>query len=93
LSACETGLGLNTFFDGVIGLSSAFERAGARQLLVTLWAIDDAATKDWMDAFYQNMRTMPKDLAISAASSLIRKHPKTRHPYYWAGFTLSGTWQ
>ncbi len=52
LSACDTGRGKLLRGEGLLGLSRAFRLAGARSLVVSLWEVDDAATADFMDAFY-----------------------------------------
>ncbi|MCE0482754.1 MAG: CHAT domain-containing protein [Methylacidiphilales bacterium] len=53
LSACDTGSGEAQAGEGVLGLRRGFAEAGAQNLLLTLWAADDAATADLMEAFYR----------------------------------------
>jgi len=55
LSACETGQGRLERGEGLIGLARAFQLAGARNLVVSLWKVDDAATAAFMDAFYARL--------------------------------------
>src|SRR5262249_34975224 len=52
LSACESGLGRLERGEGLIGLARAFRLAGARNLVVSLWKVDDAATAAFMSEFY-----------------------------------------
>lgn len=54
LSACQTGLGEITG-DGVFGLQRGFKKAGARTLLMSLWKVDDNATRLLMSQFYKNL--------------------------------------
>jgi CHAT domain-containing protein len=55
LSACDTGRGRWRRGEGIVGLARAFRLAGARTLLVSLWAVDDAATADLMTRFYARL--------------------------------------
>jgi CHAT domain-containing protein len=54
LSACETALG-KADREGVQSLQRAFQAAGARSLVVSLWRVHDAATSVLMEEFYQNL--------------------------------------
>ncbi|MBM4092594.1 MAG: CHAT domain-containing protein [Planctomycetes bacterium] len=53
LSACETGLGDVANADGTLGLQAAFHMAGARNVIASLWKIDDEATAEIMADFYR----------------------------------------
>ncbi|MDQ3282188.1 MAG: CHAT domain-containing protein [Acidobacteriota bacterium] len=52
LSACKTGVGEARAAEGVLGLRRGFSLAGAENLLMSLWSVDDQATADFMTAFY-----------------------------------------
>jgi CHAT domain-containing protein/Tfp pilus assembly protein PilF len=91
LSGCDTGLGAVVAGEGLMGLARAFQYAGARAVVVSLWEVTDGATAALMTRFYQGLRQgLPKDQALSAAEALVRADPATRHPYYWAAFQLNG---
>ncbi len=99
LSACETGLGRAVAGEGYVGFAHAFLRAGARNLLVSLWSVSDEATARLMERFYRNLVDRParsESEALRDAKAWLRSRadPAGRrlweHPYYWAGFVLFG---
>ena len=72
LSACQTGLGKVTG-DGVFGLQRGFKKAGAGCLLMSLWKVDDKATRQLMTFFYHNLtQGMNKHDAFSKAQHDLR---------------------
>ena len=56
LSCCHSGQGRIWKGEGVVGIARAFLAAGARSVLVNLWAIDDEATMVFMKSFYQYLK-------------------------------------
>lgn len=88
LSACDTGRGTVTG-DGVIGLSRSLLTAGARSVLVSLWAVPDAPTTALMTAFYRELAAgRSKARALRAAMLEVRRQEPD--PVAWAAFTLIG---
>lgn len=74
LSACQTGIGEITG-DGVLGLQRGFKKAGAKTLLMSLWKVDDNATRMLMTDFYSNLVAgMDKTEALSAAQRNLREY-------------------
>ncbi|HRH59543.1 MAG TPA: CHAT domain-containing protein [Chitinophagaceae bacterium] len=86
LSACETALGDINANEGVIGLQRAFKMAGVQQMILSLWKVPDAATKELMTLFYSNWLNGENagDALRNAQLSMQQKYP----PYYWAAFIL-----
>ena len=87
LSACRTGVGVNTA-DGALGLHWAFLAAGCPTVLATLWQLPDDAAPLWTEAFYTQYKTgdAPID-ALRRACLKLRTNPRFAHPRYW------GAWQ
>jgi len=93
LSGCETGLALSGGGDEQLGLGRAFLAAGAKSLVMSLWSVEDKATSELMQLFYQNlMRGDSKIQALQSAQCSLLHHTSSNfaHPYFWAAFRLVG---
>ena len=96
LSACQTALG-EISGEGVYGLQRGFKLAGAQSILMSLWKIDDTATKLLMIEFYKNYlsgETKTKSLlkaqkAVRNFKGFINGEKRNfSNPKYWAGFIM-----
>ena len=91
LSACETGLGREVSGEGLIGLTRAFQYAGARSVLASLWPVADESTALLMEVFYRaRLAGHPKDEALREAQMALRARPEFAAPFHWAAFELIG---
>jgi len=91
LSACQTGLGQLIRGEGIEGLSRAFFYAGASSVLLSLWAVNDQASYQLLERFYVHLRSANSvtDSLRQAKLEMINSEVLA-HPYYWAGFIVSG---
>jgi CHAT domain-containing protein/tetratricopeptide (TPR) repeat protein len=99
LSACDSGTGTVAIGEGVLGLRRAFLIAGARSVIMSLWAVDDAAGREWMGALYEARLGRGLSTADSVREASLemlqqrRARGLTTHPFYWAAFVAAGDWR
>ena len=90
LSACQTGLG-EVSGEGVFGLQRGFKKAGVNTILMSLWEVDDEATRLLMTSFYKELaKGRSKSDALKAAQKAVKNYKEKdfSSPYYWAAFIL-----
>jgi len=95
LSACETGLGEVKNGEGVFGLRRAFQLAGVKAVLMSLWQVPDKETSKLMIAFYRNwLGGMSKKEAFRQSVLEVirvqREETGCAHPFFWGAFVLTG---
>jgi CHAT domain-containing protein/Tfp pilus assembly protein PilF len=94
LSACKTGLGKEVKGEGLIGLTRAFQYAGAHSVLASLWSIPDVSTAEFMKRFYGHLKEgKGKDQALQQAQIDFLHLRQFSRPLYWAAFFLDGDWR
>ena len=109
LSACNTGRGQVAGGEGVLGLQRAFQLAGARSVVASLWRVPDEETHQLMREFYRRVwsdKPVPRVEALRQAQCWMLENWKGRGgverlggpqgpppPYVWAAFVLSGDWR
>jgi len=96
LSACHSGAGESWTHEGTLGMRRAFDLAGVRTVIASQWAVEDAATREWMQALYAH-RAQGATLAAAAMAEASRdvlaarrKAGRSTHPFYWAAFSATG---
>jgi len=90
LSACETGLGAVRRGDGMVGMARAFLVSGVENVGVSLWAIDDIGTMEFMTRLYRKVLNEGQTFkeAYYLVKNEFRRDPRWNHPFYWAAFTM-----
>ncbi|MCP4757138.1 MAG: CHAT domain-containing protein, partial [Proteobacteria bacterium] len=92
LSACDTGVGEIQTGEGLFGLRRAFQEAGSRTVLSTLWSIADKETQVFMTRFYElNLKGMPYQQALRKVQREFIDDKQLSHPHYWAPFVMVGS--
>nr|VFJ49527.1 MAG: Tetratricopeptide repeat-containing protein [Candidatus Kentron sp. FM]VFJ57864.1 MAG: Tetratricopeptide repeat-containing protein [Candidatus Kentron sp. FM]VFK06084.1 MAG: Tetratricopeptide repeat-containing protein [Candidatus Kentron sp. FM] len=93
LSACDTGKGEVDTSEGVYGLTRAFRIAGARNILMTLWPLNDALAGAFMEDFYGNWLSEPgktpaQALHVTRLAWIEHEDKRKREPRHWAPYVL-----
>jgi CHAT domain-containing protein len=94
LSGCETALGREVRGEGLVGLTQGFLYTGAKQVVASLWRVEDRATAELMARFYKGLLVegLAPAAALRQAQLAVRQEKRWRSPYYWSGFVLQGDW-
>ena len=93
LSACDTGVGEIRQGEGVFGLRRAFVLAGAETLVMSLWPVSDAVTRQLMDEYYRGLKQgLGRGAALHRAQIAMMTRASRAHPFYWASFIQAGDW-
>ena len=90
LTACQTGLGKDLSGEGVMSMGRAFQYAGAKSVLMSLWEVEEKSAVTITESFFRHRKQgMSKLEALKAARDDIRKDGYM-HPYFWSAFILVG---
>jgi CHAT domain-containing protein len=89
ISACY-GAGERAYSgEGLVGLSWAFLRAGAHNVIAALWEATDVSTQQLMGRFYDELsKGATPDAALRTAKLALLRDSAFRNPFYWAPFQL-----
>ncbi|HEX8813463.1 MAG TPA: CHAT domain-containing protein, partial [Terracidiphilus sp.] len=90
ISACY-GSGTRAYTgEGLVGLSWAFLRAGARQVVAALWEVTDDSTPRLMDGLYKGIADgeRPAEALREAKLAMLHSGTKFAQPFYWAPFQI-----
>ena len=92
LSACETGLVDVKDTSSVASLPKTFIQAGSKNVLMSLWSVDDNSTVELMKEFYTDTKGNEKKFNEVLRNAKIKMIKEGKHPFYWAAFIMSGEW-
>lgn len=96
LSACETGVGKVYKSEGAMSIARGFQYSGAKNILFTLWQINDLSTSQIMKSFYKDYSKHQSAYIANHNSKLDYLQNETisnskKSPYYWSAFTYYGS--
>ena len=94
LTACESGLGKDYKGEGMISMASAFTYSGCENILMSLWKVNDQASKDLMNAFYSQLlggATIDHALRQAKLNYLTSADELTADPFVWAPLVAYGS--
>jgi CHAT domain-containing protein/tetratricopeptide (TPR) repeat protein len=90
LTACQTGLGEHVSGEGVMSMGRAFQFAGARSVLMSLWSVEQTASCMLVERFFRHLKEgKSRREALTLARKDIRENGYD-HPFFWAAFVLVG---
>jgi len=93
LSACNTGYGKLNKGEGIMSLTRGFLTAGAKSIVMTMWAVDDKTSSTLMKGFYTNLAAKQNigDALNNAKLEYLNQSDDLKaHPYFWAGYIVLG---
>lgn len=95
LSACETGVGKLHKGEGAMSIARGFQYAGAKNILYSLWQINDASTATLMAMFYDAYKKNHSASGANRQSKLdylqdVSVNNIKKSPYYWSAFAYYG---
>jgi CHAT domain-containing protein/Tfp pilus assembly protein PilF len=89
ISACYSSGERAYSGEGLVGLSWAFLRAGAHNVIAALWEATDNSTEQLMDKFYDELQKgKTPDAALRDAKLSLLHNSAFHNPHYWAPFQL-----
>ncbi|MEA5545869.1 CHAT domain-containing tetratricopeptide repeat protein, partial [Limnoraphis robusta CCNP1324] len=94
LSACQTGVGQDIRGEGLVSLTRGFMYAGAERVVVSLWAVADNSTSEFMQNYYRKILETGSNHATAMREVQLEMIQSNNYnaPYYWAAFVFQGEW-
>jgi tetratricopeptide (TPR) repeat protein len=90
LTACQSGLGKELSGEGVMSMGRAFQYAGAKSVLMSLWEVEEKSAVTLAENFFRYRKEGKTKLdSLKSARDDIRKAGYI-HPFFWSAFILVG---
>ncbi len=90
LTACKTALGAEVSGEGVMSIGRAFQFAGAKSVLISLWSVEETASVNLIREFFKGLKEGKcQTQALKEAQKYIRESGYD-HPFFWSSFVLVG---
>jgi tetratricopeptide (TPR) repeat protein len=90
LTACQSGLGKELSGEGVMSMGRAFQYAGAKSVLMSLWEVEEKSATTLAENFFKYRKEGKTKLdSLKAARDDIR-NAGYKHPFFWSAFILVG---
>ena len=89
LSACDTNKGEGFRNIDQLSLQKAFNIAGAKNVIATLWQIEDKPASLFTEIFYTYYKDNPLNVGFALAETkakFVNTYPEYQSPHYWAAF-------
>ncbi|MGB3189217.1 MAG: CHAT domain-containing protein, partial [Limnoraphis sp.] len=95
LSACQTGVGQEIRGEGLVSLTRGFMYAGAERIVVSLWAVADSSTSEFMQNYYQKILETGTNPAKAIRETQLEMIQSNNYnaPFFWAPFVFQGEWK
>jgi CHAT domain-containing protein len=90
LTACQSGLGEKVSGEGIMGMGRAFQYAGSKSVLMSLWSVDELASVKLVHFFFQSLKKGSTKLEALQEARLRVREAGFDHPFFWASFVLAG---
>ena len=90
LTACQTGIGRNIAGEGTMGMGRAFQYAGAKSVLMSLWNVEQKASVQLVESFFRHRKTGKNKLEALCLARREVRDAGFDHPFFWAPFILVG---
>jgi len=90
LTACETGMGRQLSGEGVMGMGRAFQYAGSKSVLVSLWSVAEESTIKLAERFFFHQKQGKDRLTSLILARDDIRQAGYQHPFFWAPFILTG---